>query len=169
MEHCSDWFVDGTCGCLQPGLYVLGLINRSTASRAGFEQGDQIVAVDGLEVSNQTPFQAAALIQGLQNASSKPSVNIQVNPPGPSICCTASQESLHYQARRAHSDKPGISIRSNEIIHCLGEKPQRTDTYPALTIRVSSFDSPRKFAPVFHAISNRRVIVRQCMADFHRT
>ena len=57
---------------------MLGLINRSTASRAGFEQGDQIVAVDGLEVTDQTPFQAAALIQGLQNASSNPSVDIQV-------------------------------------------------------------------------------------------
>ena len=63
---------------MQPGLYVLGLINQSAAKKAGISQGDQILEVDGLELKEQSPFEAAALIQSSSDGSNKPSVAIKV-------------------------------------------------------------------------------------------
>ena len=65
---------------LQPGLYVLGLINKSAASRAGFEQGDQILEVDGTPIREQSPFQTAALIQGPDDAPATPAVTLKASP-----------------------------------------------------------------------------------------
>ena len=63
---------------MQPGLYVLGLINQSAAKKAGISQGDQILEVDGLELKDQSPFEAAALIQSSPDGTNKPSVAIKV-------------------------------------------------------------------------------------------
>ncbi len=63
---------------MQPGLYVLGLINQSAAKKAGIGQGDQILEVDGLEMKEQSHFEAAALIQSSADGSNKPSVEIKV-------------------------------------------------------------------------------------------
>jgi len=67
---------------VQPeGLYVLGLINQSAAKRAGMEQGDQLVAIDGRTLTNETPFEAAALVQGQQTGKAQSDVTIKVSFP----------------------------------------------------------------------------------------
>lgn len=63
---------------VQPGLYVLGLINQSAASRAGVTQGDQILEIDGVTLKNETPFQAASLIQGPETGPRNPTVTLKV-------------------------------------------------------------------------------------------
>ncbi len=63
---------------VQPGLYVLGLINQSAAKRAGIEQGDRLVAIDGQELTSETPFEASAMVQGQQTGNNRPDVTIKV-------------------------------------------------------------------------------------------
>ncbi len=70
---------------LQPGLYVLGLINSSSASKAGLQQGDQLVAIEGTPVLEQSPFQAAALIAGRDSEDPSASVSITVRPRHPPV------------------------------------------------------------------------------------
>lgn len=65
---------------LQPGLYILGLISRSAASQAGLQQGDRIIAVDGIELRQESPFQAAALIAGPEAQGAPPLVTVQARP-----------------------------------------------------------------------------------------
>ena len=55
-------------------LRVLGLVLDSTAAKAGVKQGDEVVAVDGVEVRNKSAFQAVSLIQ----ASPGPDVRVTV-------------------------------------------------------------------------------------------
>ena len=64
---------------VQPGLYVLGLINQSPASRAGIAQGDQLLEVDGVSITNESPFQAATLIQGPEDGPRTPKVSVKVD------------------------------------------------------------------------------------------
>ena len=63
---------------VQPGLYVLGLINQSAARKAGIGQGDQILEVDGVPMRDQSPFEAAAMIQGGSGATSSVSIKVQI-------------------------------------------------------------------------------------------
>jgi len=57
---------------------VLGLINQSAAKKAGMEQGDQLLAIDGMELTSQTPFEAAAMVQGPETGASRRDVIIKV-------------------------------------------------------------------------------------------
>ena len=49
---------------VQGGVWVIGMIRGTPAERAGVEQGDQLLAVDGRALDGATPFQAANLLMG---------------------------------------------------------------------------------------------------------
>ncbi len=49
---------------VQGGVWVIGMIRGTAAERAGVEQGDQLLAVDGRPLDGATPFQAANLLMG---------------------------------------------------------------------------------------------------------
>lgn len=42
------------------------------------EQGDQLLAIDGMELTSQTPFEAAAMVQGPETGASRRDVIIKV-------------------------------------------------------------------------------------------
>ena len=48
----------------QGGVWVIGMIRGTAAERAGVEQGDQLLAVDGRALDGASPFQAANLLMG---------------------------------------------------------------------------------------------------------
>ena len=45
-------------------MWVIGMIRGTAAERAGVEQGDQLLAVDGRALDGASPFQAANLLMG---------------------------------------------------------------------------------------------------------
>ena len=45
------------------GVWVLATIKGSVAARAGVQQGDQVLAVNGQDVQGQTAYRVAAMIQ----------------------------------------------------------------------------------------------------------
>ena len=49
---------------VQGGVWVIGMIRGTAAERAGVEQGDQLLAVDGRALDGASPFQAANLLMG---------------------------------------------------------------------------------------------------------
>jgi len=62
----------------QGGVWVIGMIRGTAAARAGVEQGDQLLAVDGAALDGATPFQAANLLMGAaeDGAAAVPSVTV---------------------------------------------------------------------------------------------
>lgn len=58
-------------------MWVLGMIKGAAADSAGVRQGDELVSVDGKDVSSLSPFQAAGLLQG-NDSDAAPQVSIMV-------------------------------------------------------------------------------------------
>ena len=54
---------------MQGGVWVLGMIKGGAADRAGIRQGDEILKVDGQEISSLSPFKVAGLLQGADGES----------------------------------------------------------------------------------------------------
>lgn len=64
---------------VQEGIWVVGLITNSVAAGAGMEQGDRILAVNGVEVGSKSAFQVASVLQGDGRESSDPKVTLKVS------------------------------------------------------------------------------------------
>ena len=66
-------------------MWVIGMIRGTPAERAGVEQGDQLLAVDGRALDGATPFQAANLLMGaVDDGAEEPlpsAVTVTVQPP----------------------------------------------------------------------------------------
>ena len=45
-------------------MWVLGMMKDAAADRAGVRQGDEVLAIDGVDVTSLSPFKAAGLLQG---------------------------------------------------------------------------------------------------------
>ena len=45
------------------GAWVVGLIRSSPADAAGLKQGDQILSIEGVDLTNKSPFEVASLLQ----------------------------------------------------------------------------------------------------------
>eukprot|EP00884_Botryococcus_braunii_P007006 jgi/Botrbrau1/16306/Bobra.0066s0074.1 len=66
----------------QGGVWVLGLIRSSPADRAGLQQGDELLEIDGQAVGDRSPFQVASQIQGASpSPSSASSASPSIMPP----------------------------------------------------------------------------------------
>jgi S1-C subfamily serine protease len=70
------------------------MIRGTAAARAGVEQGDQLLAVDGAALDGATPFQAANLLMGAaeDGAAAVPSVTVTARarrPARPAACLRA--------------------------------------------------------------------------------
>ena len=63
-------------------LRVLGLVLDSPAAKAGVKQGDEVVAVDGVEVRNKSAFQAVSLIQASPGPDVKVTIRSDAGEPG---------------------------------------------------------------------------------------
>lgn len=67
---------------MQGGVWVLGMIKGGAADRAGVRQGDELLRVNGQEISSLSPFKAAGLLQGTDSDNdSDSSVQLEVIAP----------------------------------------------------------------------------------------
>lgn len=94
------WFVQectgaATCGGFsaiavppQGGVWVLGMIKGGAADGAGIRQGDEILRVDGQDISSLSPFKVAGLLQGADSDSDSDSfVELEVRAVSVSLLC----------------------------------------------------------------------------------
>ena len=73
---------------MQGGVWVLGMIKGAAADRAGVRQGDEVLSVDGHDVSGLSPFKVAGLLQG-SGDDAAPTVSLVVRScsfPGGEYC-----------------------------------------------------------------------------------
>ena len=67
---------------MQGGVWVLGMIKGGAADRAGVRQGDELLRVNGQELSSLSPFKVAGLLQGTDSDNdSDSSVQLEVIAP----------------------------------------------------------------------------------------
>ncbi len=74
LQHCAKtvpttteqhlWSVKAIAVLPQGGVWVLGMIKGGAADGAGIRQGDEILRVNGQEISSLSPFKVAGLLQG---------------------------------------------------------------------------------------------------------
>ena len=77
---------------MQGGVWVLGMIKGGAADGAGIRQGDEILRVNGQDISSLSPFKVAGLLQGTDSENDFDSfVELEVRVLSVS-CATQSQQ-----------------------------------------------------------------------------
>ena len=106
------------------GVWVLATIKGSVAARAGVQQGDQVLAVNGRSVEGETAYRVAAMIQlqsqprGGGDADAQPqSTTINLTVRALQIWCS-SEGSLHRHTRRGR-DPPWLLCVGQQAMPCL--------------------------------------------------